>query len=180
MSRTSNVMPATSATPKKIVVGVDGSDAGKSAVEWTARMAKTLHSQVVAVYALDLPVALGILGAMGAVRNLDQYLSTGELSLDGAIRPVRGALSIAVCARNNGIANLIVPAANAAEAAVVEGVKVYGVTYLAEVVALINRPEEFSPVAPAAIDHHRRSGGQRTSRFGLQKGCRFDHYYCRY
>ncbi|TMC00181.1 MAG: universal stress protein [Chloroflexi bacterium] len=51
-------MPATSATPKKIVVGVDGSDAGKSAVEWTARMAKTLHSQVVAVYALDLPVAL--------------------------------------------------------------------------------------------------------------------------
>ena len=51
-------MPATSAIVKKIVVGVDGSDAGKSAVEWTARMAKAMHSQVVAVYALDLPVAL--------------------------------------------------------------------------------------------------------------------------
>src|SRR5689334_25397121 len=47
----------------------------------------------------DLPVALGILGAMGAVQNVDGYLSTGELSLDGALRPVRGALPIAVGAR---------------------------------------------------------------------------------
>jgi magnesium chelatase family protein len=94
----------------------------------------------------DLPVALGILGAMGAVPNLDAHLSMGELSLDGAIRPVRGALSVAVFARANGIANLIVPAENAAEAAVVEGVNVYGVRYLAEVVALLTRPEEFAPV----------------------------------
>ncbi|HXK02955.1 MAG TPA: YifB family Mg chelatase-like AAA ATPase [Verrucomicrobiae bacterium] len=97
----------------------------------------------------DLPVALGILGAMGAVRGLDQYLSVGELSLDGAIRPVRGALPVAVCAREKGIANLIVPAENAAEAAVVEGVRVFGVRWLAEVVALLNRPEEFAPQAPA-------------------------------
>jgi nucleotide-binding universal stress UspA family protein len=51
-------MPAKAATTRKIVVGVDGSDAGKGAVEWTARHAKALSSQVVAVYALDLPVAL--------------------------------------------------------------------------------------------------------------------------
>src|SRR6266699_1922051 len=54
----------------------------------------------------DLPMALGI---MGAVSSLDHHLLVGELSLDGAIRPVRGALSMAVCARKQGIANLIVP-----------------------------------------------------------------------
>ena len=47
----------------------------------------------------DLPMALAILGAMGIFKGLDQHLSVGELSLDGAIRPVRGALSMAVCAR---------------------------------------------------------------------------------
>ena len=94
----------------------------------------------------DLPVAMGILGAMGAVKSLDRHLLAGELSLDGAIRPVRGALSMAVCARAAGIPNVILPAENAAEAAVVEGVSVYGVRYLAEVVALLTRPAEFAPV----------------------------------
>ncbi len=98
----------------------------------------------------DLPMALGILGAMGAVSSLDHHLLVGELSLDGAIRPVRGALSMAVCARKQGIANLIVPAENAAEAAVVDGVRVFGMRHLAEVVALIARPEEFSPAVPEA------------------------------
>jgi magnesium chelatase family protein len=98
----------------------------------------------------DLPVALGILGAMGAVKNLDGHILVGELSLDGAIRPVRGSLSVAVCARDHGIPNLIVPAENAAEAAVVEGVNVYGVRHLAEVVALLARPEEFARASPAA------------------------------
>src|SRR5215510_6599278 len=102
---------------------------------------------------LDLPVALGILGAMGAVRNIDQYISAGELSLDGAIRPVRGALSMAVCARERGIPNLIVPMENASEAAVVDGVNVFGMRYLAEVVALLNRPEEFSPVTALHNGH---------------------------
>ena len=101
----------------------------------------------------DLPVAVGILGAMGAVPVLDQHILIGELSLDGAIRPVRGALSIAVCAREKGILNLIVPAENAAEAAVVEGVNVFGVRYLAEVVALVNRPGEFAPVTVVRNGH---------------------------
>src|SRR6266849_619305 len=93
----------------------------------------------------DLPMALGILGAMGTISGLDQHLLVGELSLDGAIRPVRGALSMAVCARAKGITNLILPAENAAEAAVVEGVNVFGVRHLAEAVALISRPLEFAP-----------------------------------
>jgi magnesium chelatase family protein len=98
----------------------------------------------------DLPVALGILGAMGHVAALDQHIIAGELSLDGAIRPIRGALSMAVCAREKGIRNLVVPAENAAEAAVVEGVSVYGVRYLADVVALLERPQEFAPTPPGA------------------------------
>jgi magnesium chelatase family protein len=93
----------------------------------------------------DLPMALAILGAMGTFKGLDKHLSVGELSLDGAIRPVRGALSIAVCARKNGIENVIVPMENAAEAAVVEGVNVYGVRHLAEVVAMMARPADYAP-----------------------------------
>src|SRR4051812_5077922 len=75
----------------------------------------------------DLPMALGILGAMGTVKPIDQHLFVGELSLDGAVRPIRGALSIAACARKQGIKNLLVPAENAAEAAVAEGVQVFGI-----------------------------------------------------
>jgi magnesium chelatase family protein len=98
----------------------------------------------------DLPMALGILGAMGAVGGLDRHILVGELSLDGSIRPVRGALSVAVCARDLGVPNLILPAENAAEAAVVEGVNVYGMRHLAEVVALLTRPGEFQP-APRGV-----------------------------
>src|ERR1700753_450961 len=70
----------------------------------------------------DLPMAIGILGAMGIVEPTGDHRFAAELSLDGAVRPVRGALSIAACARERGIGNLLVPADNAAEASVAEGV----------------------------------------------------------
>ena len=76
---------------------------------------------------------------------------------------MRGALSIAVCARDQGIANLIVPAENAAEAAVVEGVNVYGVRCLAEVVALLTRPEEFSPAVASRNGHSEEPSRRPTS-----------------
>lgn len=98
----------------------------------------------------DLPMAMGILGAMGAITGLDRHILLGELSLDGTVRPVRGALSVAVCARGAGIPNLVLPAENAAEAAVVEGVRVYGVRHVSEVVGLLARPEEFTPAEPCA------------------------------
>jgi magnesium chelatase family protein len=101
----------------------------------------------------DLPVAMGILGAMGVVNGRDECLLIGELSLDGAIRPVRGALSVAVCALEKKIPKVIVPAENAAEAAVVAGVRVYGARSLAEAVAMLTRPEEFQPVPPAGNGH---------------------------
>src|SRR5689334_20282397 len=100
----------------------------------------------------DLPMALGILGAMGTVGRTDEHLLVGELSLDGTLRPVRGVLSMAVCARLQGIPNLLVPADNAAEAAVTEGVRVFGMRHLAEVVTFLNQPDRFEPVQRASVN----------------------------
>src|SRR5436305_7026698 len=97
----------------------------------------------------DLPMATAILGAMGAIGQTDDYILVGELSLDGSLRPVRGALSIAICASRRGIKNLLLPFDNAPEAAVAEGVKVFGLRHLAEVVQFLNEPSGFAPT-PAA------------------------------
>ncbi len=88
----------------------------------------------------DLPIAVGILGAYGALRvtDLSQFLLIGELGLTGSLRPVPGVLPMAVMARDKGIGNLILPAANAPEAAVVEDVNVYPVTSLLDVLDLLN------------------------------------------
>jgi magnesium chelatase family protein len=82
---------------------------------------------------------------MGAAPDAGRYLIVGELSLDGSVRPVRGALSVAVCARNQGIPNLILPFDNVAEAAVVDGVNVFGARHLAEVVSMLARPQDYPP-----------------------------------
>jgi len=99
--------------------------------------------------AFDLPMALGILGCEGTFfgKQLDSFLFLGELSLDGSVRSVRGALSAALAARQGGVANLVVPEANAREAAVVEGLCVYSVRSLPEAVDLVNAAESFQPVA---------------------------------
>src|SRR3974390_480326 len=88
----------------------------------------------------DLPIALGILGAYGAlgVDNVDHFLLVGELGLDGSVRPVPGMLPVAILAREKKIPNLILPAASAPEAAVVEGVNVYPVSSLLDVIDLLN------------------------------------------
>ena len=96
----------------------------------------------------DLPMAAAILGAMGAVGKSENNLLVGELSLDGSLRPVRGALSIAVCGARRGIRNLLLPFDNAAEAAVAEGIQVFGLRHLSEVVQFLNAPEAFSPTKP--------------------------------
>lgn len=87
----------------------------------------------------DLPIAIGILGANGDLGNtehLTDVLSIGELSLDGRVRPVRGALSIALRAREEGIKNLLLPEENAPEAAVVKEVNVYPIRDLREAVEI--------------------------------------------
>ena len=97
--------------------------------------------------AFDLPMALGILGTVGTLQSQDlgDWLFLGELSLDGGLRPVRGALPIAVAARQKGIGHLVLPAENAREAAVVGGLSVYGLKNLTEVVDLVNGAREFEP-----------------------------------
>ncbi len=101
----------------------------------------------------DLPMAMGILGTLGVLgaerQESSQFLMVGELSLDGAIRPIRGALSIAVCAHKQGIQKLVLPRENAAEASVVEGLNVYGVRHLPEAVALLKEPTTFTPTQAA-------------------------------
>jgi magnesium chelatase family protein len=95
----------------------------------------------------DLPMAVGILGTLEAIltERLPEYVFVGELGLDGALRPVRGALPIAVAARDGGVKNLVVPSANAREAAVVDGISVYGLSSIGEVMALVNGTQAFAP-----------------------------------
>ncbi len=97
--------------------------------------------------AFDLPIAVGILGTSGYIQcsKMDEYILLGELSLDGEVRPARGALAVAVLAKSCGISNLIVPEQNAREAAVVSGVNVLPVKTLPQVVALLNSLEEPRP-----------------------------------
>jgi magnesium chelatase family protein len=109
----------------------------------------------------DLPMAIGILGAYGAlqIKDLGQFLLVGELGLDGTLRGVPGVLPIAVAARERGIPNLIVPDRNAAEAAVVEGVNVYPVRTLIQVRELLNSVANGGLHAqPFRVDSHNLLG----------------------
>ncbi len=96
----------------------------------------------------DLPIALGLLVATGQLlpEQLRDWATVGELALDGSLRPVRGALSMAMSAAALGVPKLLVPAANAREAAVVEGVAVYAAGSLAEAVGVLSGRLEAEPV----------------------------------
>src|ERR1700693_3345111 len=98
--------------------------------------------------ALDLPMALSILGCEGAFfgKRLDQYIFLGELSLDRQARSVRGSLSAALAAREHKIKAAGVPEDNVREAAVVEGIDVFAVRNLPQAIDLVNVPESFAPV----------------------------------
>src|SRR5437016_1988703 len=95
----------------------------------------------------DLPMAMGIVGAYGGLvkKELQDFVMVGELSLDGGVRGVRGALPIAIAARAKKIPNLIVPEVNAREAAVVGGVNVYPVKSLIDVHILLNTASAILP-----------------------------------
>lgn len=99
--------------------------------------------------AFDLPIAIGVLGASEQLLQSEQlkdYIIMGELSLDGSIQPIKGALPIAIQARKEGFKGFIVPQANAREAALVNKLEVYGVTHIKQVIDFLNGTISLQPV----------------------------------
>jgi magnesium chelatase family protein len=89
----------------------------------------------------DLTLAMGILISTGQIQEnnpLDEYIIMGELSLDGSLQPIRGALPIAVKAKEEGYKGFILPKQNGKEAAIVDGLEVYGVSDIKEVIDFFN------------------------------------------
>jgi magnesium chelatase family protein len=101
--------------------------------------------------AYDLPIAMGFLCGSGQAKadDVSKYIIMGELSLDGTIQPIKGALPIAIQARKEEFLGLIIPLQNAREAAIVNNVKVYGVSHLNDVVAFLN---DNTTIEPTFVD----------------------------
>ncbi len=103
--------------------------------------------------AFDLPIAIGVLSASDQLENglaIENYMIMGELSLDGELRPIKGALPIAIQARKEGFKGLIIPQVNAREAAIVNNLPVYGVTHIKEVIQFFSDGEK--GILPAVIN----------------------------
>ncbi|OHB60591.1 MAG: ATP-dependent protease [Planctomycetes bacterium RBG_13_46_10] len=121
--------------------------------------------------AFDLPIALGILSAQGIIppNPLKQYLFLGELSLDGGVKPIRGGLPMAIAAKAAGLRGIVLPGANAQEAAVVDGIEVLPVQGLGQVVGLLRGEQE---IAPIQVDMEKvfQEGGEYPEDFRDVKG----------
>lgn len=99
--------------------------------------------------AFDLPIAIGTLGATEQIENpekLSEYIIMGELSLDGAVRSIKGGLPIAIQARKEGFKGLIIPRQNAKEAAIVNNLNVYAVEHITEVIDFFKDENSLQPV----------------------------------
>ena len=113
----------------------------------------------------DLPIAIGILAALGKVKTdrLSEYMLMGELGLDGKIQPIKGALPIAIKARKEEFKGLIVPKQNIREAAVVNRLSVYGMENILDVMRFLNGEDGFEPT----IIDTRREFYEQQSKFEL-------------
>jgi magnesium chelatase family protein len=135
----------------------------------------------------DLPMALGIVGAYGGLTNkeINDCLFVGELSLDGSVRGVRGALPIALEARGRKIKRMVVPEANAKEAAMVGGVDVYPVRSLLDVIHFLNSGNGIAPIKADGDSMLRESQqffvdfkdvrGQQTAKRAIEISCAGGH-----
>ncbi len=106
--------------------------------------------------AYDLSIAAGILAASHQISHekLDHYLIMGELSLDGSLLPIRGALSMTIQARKMNLKGVILPFANADEASVVEGIDVFALNNIQDLVDFFNDTKEFSPHTSSGLESH--------------------------
>ncbi len=98
--------------------------------------------------AFDLPIAIGILAASEQIIQstvLTNYLMMGELSLGGALQPIKGVLAMAIYAKEAGLEGIIIPKINAPEASLIEGLNVFGFDHLTEVTRFCNQPNEIPP-----------------------------------
>ena len=113
--------------------------------------------------AFDLPIALGMIAADSQVEvdGLDDFLVAGELALDGRVRPIKGALSMAILAKDQGFRRMLVPTANAREAAVVADIDVFGISSLSQAVGLISGQLQLDPTE---VDLDKEAFGRRTDR----------------
>lgn len=112
--------------------------------------------------AFDLPIAIGILAATGEVKPdyLENILLLGELALDGTLRPIKGALPIAICARDSKVKGIILPTQNVKDASVVDGIKTAGANSLADVVGILNED-----ISIKAVRADKRKIFQRNMRY---------------
>lgn len=123
--------------------------------------------------AYDLPIAIGVLAAAEQIESrlpLDCYMIMGELSLDGSVLPIRGALPMAIKAREMGFKGMIVPQANVSEAAVVNNLEVYGVDNLRQVIDFITGKTELKPMAVNTREEFARAGTVFDCDFSEVKG----------
>ena len=120
----------------------------------------------------DLPIALGILSASNQLNptHLSEYVIVGELSLDGSLQATRGVLAIALQAKEEGFKGVIVPESNASEAAVIEGLEVFGLATLKQVVDFLNNPSSAMPTKAPAINAYENASFEIPVDFKEVKG----------
>lgn len=120
----------------------------------------------------DLPIAIGILAASGQIlsSSIHEFIIAGELSLDGGLQPVKGALPISILAKESGFKGFILPADNAREAAIVDDLLVYGMRSLAEVISFFNEKESFEPVIVNTRDEFFKNASLYEQDFSDVKG----------
>ena len=155
---------------KRIVAALKNCNLQYPKVEITVNMAPADIRKEGSAY--DLTIAMGILAASSQVNQdeIEKYIIMGELSLDGGLQPIKGVLPIAIQARAEGFKGFILPVQNAREAAIVEGLEVYGVEKLSEVVDFLNGNGELVRVEVNAEEEFLKNIGRSDVDFSDVKG----------